>query len=351
MAKKNIDPQNILVRMPNWIGDMVMATPILFELRKKFPKSSITAMCHYPICSLLKKDPNIDEILPFDKTSFFNKEKRKDIVRKIKIKNYDLGVLLTNSFSSAWFFFSGGIKYRVGFTKPSRFFFLNMPVKFPENKKQQHLVITYKKMLVPLGIENSFSSPKLYIDETELTETKKILKDYGYEEEKGIIGINPGAAYGAAKCWIPNRFREITLKLLEKTNKYIIFFGDSSHQELIKSICKDLSKRVINLCGVTTVSQLTHLISLCDIFLTNDSGPMHIASALKIPLVALFGSTSKVVTGPYNGGVVIDKNVCCSPCLKRKCPTDFICMKKIEVEEVFEILKKEIKKSDFEKNY
>ena len=104
---RRLEPRNIIVRMPNWIGDLVMATPILSDLRKAFPKARITAMCRSPICEL-KEDPEIDELFCFSKTSGFNRrEERRDIVEKLRKGSYDLGILLTHSFSSAWWFWLG----------------------------------------------------------------------------------------------------------------------------------------------------------------------------------------------------------------------------------------------------
>ena len=123
--------------------------------------------------------------------------------------------------------------------------------------------------------------------------------------------------------------------LLEDPKVKIVYFGDKSGASLVQEICVDLPDRVINLAGKTTLRQLIALINQCHFFLTNDSGPMHVASALGIPLIALFGSTSDIATSPYNGGKVIHKHVPCSPCYRRECPIDFRCMTQITVEEVY----------------
>ena len=153
-----------------------------------------------------------------------------------------------------------------------------------------------------------------------------------------MIGINPGAAYGSAKCWLPERFRELTEKLLQNPNTRILYFGDKAGASLVNEICADLPDRVINLAAQTTIRELMAYIQACHLFLTNDSGPMHMASALGTPLVALFGSTSDRYTGPYRGGKVIHKHVPCSPCYRRTCPIDFRCMTQIGVDEVYQTL-------------
>ncbi len=127
----------------------------------------------------------------------------------------------------------------------------------------------------------------------------------------------------------------MTLRLLEESEDIcVVYFGDQSSASLVKEICQGLPPRVINLAGLTSLRELAALIKLCNVLLTNDSGPMHIAAALGTPLVALFGSTNEVTTGPYKTGTVIHKHVACSPCYQRTCPIDFKCMKQIEANEV-----------------
>jgi len=335
-------PENIIVRMPNWIGDLVMATPVLEDLRKKFPSAKITAMCQFNISALLKNDPNIDEIYSFKRPSgWIHRSEHLAIIEDLRRGNYDLGVLLTNSLSSVWWFWRGNVANRIGFTDTLRNLLLTKIVPWPKELETQHQVITYKNLLEPLGIPLSSTSPALYITAEEEDAAKEQLLKLGIEPQRDIlIGINPGAAYGSAKCWLPERYRAVVERLLKDPRVRVVFFGDQSGASLVDEICKGLpDERVIQLAGKTTLRTLMALIRLCAVFLTNDSGPMHIAAALNVPLLALFGSTSDVKTGPYKSGKVIHKHVECSPCYKRKCPIDFRCMKRITVEEVYAEIK------------
>lgn len=339
------DFKNIIVRMPNWIGDMVMATPILTDLRKAYPQASITAMCRAPICDLLKEDPDVNELFCFSKRSSFSRRSdTKNIIEKLRPGKYDLGILLTHSLSSAWWFWQGKVKTRLGYDCNGRRFFLSQAVPFPDSIERQHLVLTYKMLLEPLGIPISDSSPRLHLADREVEAARTLLHQHGVSKEKTIIGINPGATYGSAKCWLPERFREVAVKLLNDPNVSIVFFGDQPTAPLVKQICQGLGPRVVNLAGLTSLREVAALISLCDVLLTNDSGPMHIADALGTKLIALFGSTNERVTGPYRTGKVIHKHVECSPCYQRTCPIDFRCMKQIESEEVYQALIGMIKK-------
>lgn len=329
-------PQNILVRMPNWIGDFVMATPVLTDLREAFPKASITAMCRTPLSDLLKEDQAIDELFSFTRpANDFVRRQERDIIAKIEAGKYDTGVLLTHSFSSAWWFWQGKVKRRIGYSAHFRRFLLTDPLPLP--KEKEHLVKTYKRLLKPLRVPLSESAPRLYVTDKEVAESKQLLYSQGYVKGKKLIGINPGAAYGSAKCWPPDRFRALALCLLKETDAYIVFFGDASTASLVKEISHGLPERVIDLAGVTSLRELMCLIKDCSVLVTNDSGPMHIGAAFETPLVALFGSTDEEVTGPYGQNrAVINKHVKCSPCFKRVCPIDFPCMKEIGVDEVVE---------------
>lgn len=331
-------PLKIIVRMPNWIGDFVMATPVLADLRKTFPHAHITAMCTTSSCGLLKENPHINDIFSFSKPS--SSKEISLILKKIMQGNYDLGILLTHSFSSAWWFLRGKVKRRIGYSSHFRRLLLTDAVSFSSNLQEQHLVITYKMVLAPLNIPISNTAPALYLTKEELEKTFLQLQAKGIQKDDFLIGINPGASYGSAKCWLPERFAEVTKELLKKKNTKILYFGSEQASSLVKEICDKISsENVINLAGLTSIRELCLSISMCRVLLTNDSGPMHIASALQTPLVALFGSTNDAVTGPYQSGIVIHKHVECSPCYRRVCPIDFRCMKQIKSEEVLEEIK------------
>ena len=246
--------------------------------------------------------------------------------------------------TNAWWFWLGNVKNIIGFSTNFRSLLLDMRIPFPKNKEIQHQVLTYKELLTPLMIPISSTMPYLKVSEKEKYEAKNLLENLGINTEKNIvIGINPGAAFGSAKCWLPARFKELTMRLIEDPNIRVIYFGDQNTSNLVASICKDLPNTVINLAKKTTLRELMALIASCSVILSNDSGPMHIAAALKTPLVALFGSTNEVKTGPYKHGKIIHKHVKCSPCYKKICPIDFRCMTQIEVDEVYKAVLESIR--------
>jgi heptosyltransferase II len=329
----------VVVRMPNWIGDLVMATPVLADVRRVFPEAELTALCKTPVSELLEQDESLDELFVFSKPehTFLRRQERRNMIAKLRMGKYDLGIVLPGSFSSAWLFWQGRIKRRIGFAKGFRSLLLTDPVPLP--RVRMHQVELYKELLRPLGIERSSTLPRITLSDRERMESKELLYQRGYRAGQSLIGIHPGAAYGSAKCWLPDRFAELATRLVrEDPSVMIVFFGDGTSFELVKHICAQLPERVMNLSGVTSLRELACLIQDCDLLITNDSGPMHLAAAFDVPLIALFGSTDDRATGPYGmREAVIHKRVSCSPCFRRTCPIDFRCMTEISVDEVFQL--------------
>ncbi len=326
---------SIVVRCPNWIGDAVMATPALEDIRNLFPSARITVLASEPIAELLENLPCIDEFIIFsraqgEKTLEFNR-----IIQELKKREYDLGILLTRSFSSAWMYWKGNVRWRLGFKDHWRSLLLNIAVSLP--KEEEHDVFTYRKLLSPFGLMAATRQPMLVVTEDEKAQMQKTLQPLC--KDKDLIVLNPGAAYGSAKCWPKERFRGVAEALLTQ-GKSVIFIGDAKTRALIDEIMDGLSGPVFNFAGRTTIRQLIALLYFSRVVVSNDSGPMHIAAALGKPLVAIFGSTNPKRTGPFATGLVIKKEIPCSPCYKRVCPKNFECMTSISVEEVLEAIEK-----------
>lgn len=311
--KKNIAfPKKIIIRLPNWLGDLVMATPVVRGVKTALRDVHLTVVCLKAFEELLSCDPHIDEILTLDK----------NIIKNLKTGNFDLGILLTNSFSSAYHFFRGGVKRRIGFAKDWRSFLLTDPVPYA---KELHQEARYKKLLAPLGITAS-CDPKIYADK---------LPALDGESRKMRVGISFGAAFGPAKCWPLSRYLNVAKALL-KNGDVAVFFFDSSPSPVVQNFCLE-NEGAVNLTGKTSLKLFASYLKSMDLLLTNDSGPMHLSSALDTDLVAIFGSTSPLLTGP-RFGEVIKKEIACSPCFKRECPS-LKCLLDISEEEVLEKIK------------
>ncbi len=325
----------LAVRFPNWLGDAVMATPIIEGLRCLLPETSIHVVAKPPICTLLEGMP-VDSFIPMP-------QKKNELTAILKSFAFDSGLLLTRSFSSAWDFFRAGIKERIGFKDHFRSPLLTHGLSLPVDEEHEHAVITYQRLLDVLTSKpHPIYEPKLKVSSNELKAAQKTLEAHDILPHHIVIGINPGAAYGSAKCWPKENFRLVTENLIQDPRVRVLYFGDKTGKPLVDEICARLSPRVINLAGKTTLRELMSFISLAKILLTNDSGPMHLASALQVPTVALFGSTNSIKTGPWAFGHVVQNKVACSPCYLRTCPIDFRCMTGITPEMVLNAIQEAI---------
>jgi heptosyltransferase-2 len=198
---------------------------------------------------------------------------------------------------------------------------------------KEHDLITHQRLLSPFGEQASPTLLKLHVTEEEKNRARILIQTSGHAIENKILIINPGAAYGSAKCWPKEYFRKTIQKLTKNGDVTCVCIGDEKSSALADEIVAGIP-RTVNLCNKTTIRDLMGLLSIANGLLTNDSGPMHIGSALDVPLVALFGSTDMIRTGPVGTGRVIYKGTPCSPCFRRTCNKDFRCMYDITPEEV-----------------
>lgn len=318
-----------------------MAAPVIYLLKKHWPKTRLTLFGLPSTLALFEQDPHVDARIVLEK-----KSSTKEQVKLLKEQSFDCGVLLTNSFSSAAIFYRANIPMRIGFKKDMRSWLLTHSEHLPDKNAKEHQIKTYQRLLKVLGIEDR-AMPELFLTQDEKMWADHYIKEKIKFDEITLIGINPSAAFGPSKCWPANRFRQVATKLLQDKKNHLIFLGDASTFDNNEQMCNGL-ERSFNLAGKTGIRQLMALINKCDLFLTNDSGPMHIACALQVPVIALFGSTSPEITGPYNKGLYLRKKVFCSPCFKRECPIDFRCMKSISVNEVYQTTLHQLQQNSLE---
>ena len=253
-----------------------------------------------------------------------------DDKEKIKKEKFHYGILLTNSFSSAFSFLSFGIKERIGYPMDGRSLLLTRRVPLPENWRNIPQIDFYLKILDFLGMKIEKIKPKIYLDNKEKND---VIEKFSLPEKFFIIA--PGASYGSSKRWDVENFGKLSSLLKNK----VVIVG-SKNEKKLGDIIKKINKNVINLVGKTSLREAIIITSLSSLVICNDSGILHISSAFNIPVVAIYGPTPVEKTKPWYGKVkVIKKNVECSPCRYRKCPYDHKCMKLIKVEEVLELAK------------
>ncbi len=293
----------ILIETPSWLGDSVMITPALQNLEIFYPNAEWYLVGTSVATSILSGYKNIVAIYNPSKSG-----NRITILKNIaeQIGNVDFAISFRTSFYSAVLQFFSHSKYRIAQVSLSNFWILNKFVF----KKKGHQVQRYLNHVRFLGKNIIEFDLKLHF--------------YKHEFNKLTLGINAGATYGSAKRWLPERFAEVAIALSSKYQ--IVLFGSSAEVEMSLHIEDEIRNNgvsnIINLTGKTTIKELSEKIAGLSLFITNDSGSMHIAGAYKIPTVAIFGSTSDVETNQWHNekSIVVRKNISCSPCKKRECP-------------------------------
>ncbi len=335
--------EKLLIRGVNWIGDAVMTIPAIRALRAAYRDVEIYQLLRPTVSPLFEKDPNIDNIIIYENRfrTVIGRINLSNILRK---EGFSKAYLFQNAFEAALLAFLSGIPERIGYNRDKRGFMLTKPIPYKDEDRKLHHIDYYLNLLNHAGIKAKYSIPYIFQSIDERLEARKIL----FNLKKPIIGINPGAAYGSAKRWLPERFAEVIKWIIKDSDGSVVIFGGENEisianhiEALAKNMLSDIEKsysesRLLNLTGKTTLRQLISLISECNVFVTNDSGPMHLSYAVGTPVVAIFGSTSPELTGPpKEGNIVLRGDADCSPCFKRKCSLDHIeCMLSITSKDV-----------------
>ncbi len=332
-------PQKILIRSTNWIGDAIMTTPAVRSIRRNFPDSEITLLALPWMADVFTACPHIDHIFSYEK-----QERHRGLAGKLWLaadlrqKRFDMAILLQNAFEAALITRLAGIPIRAGYTTDGRSLLLSHRVRKHPEIGSRHQVHYYQEMVQGLGLEIGPDRLELFIAPAAGQEAEELLKQADQEEGKPLIGLNPGAAYGPAKRWPMEKYSALAAQLAHATGGLILVFGTDADKEAAAAIKAAAPQQVLDLTGKTSLSLAMACIDCCQVFVTNDSGLMHVAAALDTPLVAIFGSTDHIATGPYSRqATIIRKPLDCSPCMKTHCPENhFQCMEQIEVAEVAE---------------
>jgi heptosyltransferase-2 len=270
------------------------------------------------VADLYARESCVDEVIRYNTTPG-------TIARALRVRGFDCAILLQNAFEAAWIAWLARIPNRIGYSRDGRRWLLTRAVPVPKRGEiPRHERFYYLELLRRTGvIENLPESPLIRLEHPAATATR-------------TIGVSPGAAYGNAKRWLPERFAEAAGKLARARGASIALFGSASERPACEQIVQLLNGHsVTNHAGQTTLAQFIDLAARCELFLTNDSGAMHIASALGVPTIAVFGATDNAATGPTGPNArVVRQPVECSPCLLRECPIDHRCMSRVSADRV-----------------
>ena len=244
-------------------------------------------------------------------------------------------MLFQNAFEAALLTFLAGSPRRYGYATDGRRLLLSDPIPRPGKQAVAHQVEYYLGMLRPLGCEEQALSPRLVLFHEEETAMARRLTESGISGAELLIGLNPGSTYGGAKRWLPERFAETADRLAAQFGAKVLIVGAHGEEALAQAIAGRIQAKTIVLSGKTSVRELMAAVKRCAVFITNDTGPMHIAAAFGVPVVAVFGPTDSRTTAPFGAGhALVRQPVDCSPCLLRECPIDHRCMTRVTVDEV-----------------
>ena len=328
--------EKLLIRAVNWVGDAVMTTPAIGAVRESFPRAEITLLANPLVSQLFSPHQWVDRVITFDRNGAHKGiAGRFRLAAQLRKQAFDAAIILPNSFESALIPWLAGIPVRLGKTGDGRGFMLTGSYHPDERMPVVHEVEYYLDLVRHFGISGEAHVPHLTVTPAEDQGAALRLAGQGITADDFVIGVNPGAAFGSAKRWYPERFAEVAGRLAGAWNAKIIIFGGPGETDIADGIEQHLAGQCCNLAGKTNLRELMALIQRCNFLVTNDSGPMHIAAACGVPLVAIFGSTDHASTSPYTDkATIVRKEVECAPCKLRECPTDHRCMTLVSADDV-----------------
>lgn len=326
--------RRIFVRCPNWLGDIIMSIPAIRALKQIFPEYEIWGYVRKEYAKILKRVDAINDLIPFEKKNILNEIINN--VQLIKSINFEKAVVFPNSWTSALLPFLSGIPERYGYKVRNRTFFFTNPVELSEDVKNLHQVYYYLGIIRAIKDGSYEDKPVLIVKNEEVINFKK-----KYElENKKLCCFVAGAAFGPAKCWFKERYIELGKKLVNM-GFHIILVGSKDDVPRCNEIADGIGSSTLNLAGKTSIEEVPVIMKSCNFTISNDSGPMHVSSAVNTPVIGIFGSTNPKTTYPFGyRDLVIHKEIECSYCLDRECKLKINKMRCMELITVQDILDK-----------
>ena len=326
VSPQDLKPFRILIRSSNWLGDSVMSVPAVRAIKAGRPDARVIIAAPENIAPIWKMVPEVDAIIPLSGSRLLS------AVRLLRREpSFDVAILFPNSLRAALESWLTAIPRRAGYRGHWRRWLLNQIVPVPRKPgPPEHHSLRFLRIARECGADTSTSDRSLAgvrqsADSPRMAVDRQPIK----------IGLCPGAEYGPAKRWLPERFAETAERIGAQSPVQWMLFGTARDAWAGEQIAATLGNHCVNRIGQTTLDQLIEELHECRLVLTNDTGTMHLAALLGIRVVAIFGSTEPRLTGPLgNGNIILRHHVECSPCFLRECPIDFRCMKAVSVEEV-----------------
>jgi lipopolysaccharide heptosyltransferase II len=329
ISASDLKPFRILIRSSNWLGDAVMSVPAVRAIKGGRPDIHVTIAAPEKVAAMWKLIPEVNAIIPLPEGSLLS------VVRLLKQQMpFDVAILFPNSLRVALESWLSGIPRRVGYRGHCRNWLVNQIVREPRKPRPpEHHSLRFLRIARECGAETEkTSNVQRATSNSQLSDSNQP-SPINHHPLK--IGLCPGAEYGPAKRWLPERFAEAAAKITEQSSAQWILLGTKNDAAMGEQIAAAIGDHCVNRIGQTTLDQLIDELRQCRLLLTNDTGTMHLAALLDVPVVAVFGSTEPRLTGPLgNGHTILRRHVECSPCFLRECPIDFRCMKAITTDEV-----------------
>jgi len=332
------NPKTLLVYCPNWVGDVVMATPVFDCVRQNYPEAEITgAIRNYARC-VIEDGPWFDHIVGCDDKTTRGFLKLQQTIRSLRP---DMAILLPSSLRSALVVWFGGAREIYGYRRNYRSFLLNggpKPIHSENGILPVPMVDYYMEICRWLNLKiPDVMKPCLFLSESLEEKGKQLLYKYGIEPDRMVIGLNPGAKFGSSKCWPPEYFARLAELFTKRWDCKVLLFVGPGEDSIAHSIVATSKAKIVN-TGPDRIDLglLKYLIRRCQLLITNDTGPRHYAVAFNVPVVVIMGPTDPRYTAAnLENTLVLRQDLECSPCHKKECPRDHECMLMVKPETVF----------------
>ncbi len=341
--------RNILVIMLRYLGDVLLATPVLRVLREWFPEARITMAVNSGTEDILRCNPDVNEVFVVTRRRLLSELR---FLRDVRGRGFDCVIDLTDGDRSALVARATGAPIRVGFNDEHRWRGLMYTSVVRSDVKGRHRIERNLATLRTIGIEAKCQSLVLHVSDRDEDEADRILREAGVQpsdtmRRERLVMLHPGARYWF-KAWPPERFAELADRLTVALNCRVLIGGDAGDRDVAEKIRIRARTRPVSLAGRTTLLQFAATLKQCTLLVSNDNGPMHMAAAQGVPVVALFGPSDPSIWGPRGGKVeVLYKGLDCRQCFHPTCERgEANCMKQISVNEVYTAARRFISKRE-----
>jgi heptosyltransferase-2 len=329
----------MLIRATNWIGDAIMALPAIRAIRNR-PDIHVSILARPHIVDLYRDQNLADQLIPFDHHhKHAGLSGREQLASQLRAQKFGTAILLQNAFDAAWLAWRARIPECIGYARDARSLLLTQAIAVPKpGEIPAHEKFYYLELLRRAGwIHQLPDDPfiQLHVPEEARLGAQAFLTAAGVRPNSLRIAIGAGAAYGSAKCWPPARFAALATQLQSQWDADVLLFGAAGESQVSAAIASEMPRPPIDLTGRTSVADLPALLAHCHLFIGNDSGSMHVAAAVGLPTVGIFGPTDPFGTAPVTPrATIVREQPYCSPCFLRRCPIDHRCMTRISVNQV-----------------